>query len=154
MERVEASGAVQVRPMAAADVPAVVGIEVQVFGSPWSRETFASLLARPGLEMLVLEDETQRVVGYAVLWCVLDQGELANLAVEPRLRGKGLGGLLLARVLEVARQRGVEKIYLEVRASNESALGLYRRFGFTDVGRRKGYYERPKEDAVIMMAHL
>jgi ribosomal-protein-alanine N-acetyltransferase len=140
--------------MSAADVAAVSSIETEAFSSPWSRETFTSLLDRPGLELLVLEDEHEGVVGYAVLWCVLDQGELANVAVTPRLRGRGLGAKLLSRILEVARDRGVETVYLEVRASNVRALELYHRFGFSEVGRRTGYYERPKEDALIMMARL
>jgi ribosomal-protein-alanine N-acetyltransferase len=140
--------------MRATDVEAVVAIETEAFTSPWSAETFTNLLDRPGLELLVLEDEREGVIGYAVLWCVLDQGELANVAVTPRLRGRGLGTRLLDRVLEVARARGVEMVFLEVRPSNERAVDLYRRFGFTDVGRRKAYYEHPKEDALIMSARL
>jgi [ribosomal protein S18]-alanine N-acetyltransferase len=158
MERVEGLGAappdVRVRRMAAADVATVVGIETDAFSSPWSAGTFESLLDRPGLELLVMEHESEGVIGYAVLWCVLDQGELANVAVTPRLRGRGLGRHLLARVLEVARERGIETMFLEVRASNERALELYRSFGFSDVGRRKGYYDRPREDALIMAAKL
>jgi len=89
-----------------------------------------------------------------VLWCILDQGELANMAITQSFRRRGLGGFLLARVLDVARERGIETMYLEVRASNEVALKLYTRFGFTDVGVRRAYYERPKEDARVMMAVL
>jgi ribosomal-protein-alanine N-acetyltransferase len=140
--------------MRATDVEAVVAIETEAFTSPWSAETITNLLDRPGLELLVLEDEREGVIGYAVLWCILDQGELANVAVTPRLRGRGLGTHLLARVLEVARARGVEMVFLEVRPSNERAVDLYRRFGFTEVGRRKAYYEHPKEDALIMSARL
>ena len=154
MEHVEAPAGVRVRRMAAADVKVVAGIEADAFSSPWSAETFASLLERPGLELLVLEDEREGVIGYAVLWCILDQGELANVAITPRLRGRGLGTHLLSRVLDVARERRIETLFLEVRASNEKALHLYRRFGFADVGRRKGYYERPREDALIMAARL
>jgi len=140
--------------MAAGDVKAVAGIEADAFSSPWSAETFASLLERPGLELLVLEEDHEGVIGYAVLWCILDQGELANVAVTPRLRGRGLGSHLLSQVLDLARERGIETLFLEVRASNAKALELYRRFGFADVGRRKGYYERPREDALIMAAKL
>jgi ribosomal-protein-alanine N-acetyltransferase len=89
-----------------------------------------------------------------VLWCILDQGELANVAVTPRLRGRGLGTYLLARVLDVARERGIQTMFLEVRASNEPAHDLYRRFGFSEVGRRKAYYDHPREDALIMAAKL
>jgi ribosomal-protein-alanine N-acetyltransferase len=140
--------------MTARDVAAVVEIETDAFSSPWSMETFTGLLDRPGLELLVLEDERDGVIGYAVLWCVLDQGELANVAVAPRLRGRGLGAHLLSCVLDVAKERGIQTVFLEVRGSNAAALELYRRFGFTDVGRRKGYYDRPREDALIMAAKL
>ena len=140
--------------MRPADVEVVSGIEAEAFTSPWSGETFTSLLDRPGLELLVLEDEREGVIGYAVLWCVLEQGELANVAVVPRLRGRGLGTHLLARVFDVARERGITRLFLEVRASNERALELYRRFGFEEVGRRKGYYDHPPEDALIMAASL
>ena len=137
-----------------ADVDAVVAIESEAFSSPWSRDTFLNLVDRPGLELLVLEDRADGVVGYAVLWCILDQGELANVAIVPRLRGKGLGRFLMTRVLQIAKERGVEALYLEVRVSNAAALELYRSLGFVEVGLRKGYYEDPKEDARIMMARL
>jgi ribosomal-protein-alanine N-acetyltransferase len=94
------------------------------------------------------------VIGYAVLWCILDQGELANVAVTPRLRGRGLGTFLLGRVIEIARARGIENVFLEVRPSNAVAVDLYRRFGFQEVGLRKGYYDQPREDALIMAARL
>jgi len=148
------SEGVRVRRMERADVGRVVGIETDAFSSPWSEETFTSLLDRPGLELLVLEDEREGVIGYAVLWCILDQGELANVAVTPRSRGRGLGAFLLASVLDVARKGGIETMFLEVRASNLKALDLYRRFGFSDVGLRKGYYDQPREDALIMAAKL
>ncbi len=145
---------VQVRTMRAEDVDAVVEIETQTFSSPWRKETFAELIGRPTLEMLVMEHAEEGIVGYAVLWCILDQGELANLAIVPRLRSRGLGARLMARVIEVARERGVESVFLEVRESNAHALELYRRFGLSQVGQRRGYYDHPKEDARILMAKL
>ena len=140
--------------MRAEDVDAVVAIEAEAFSNPWQRETFLELIGRPNLELLVMEHGSEGIVGYAVLWCVLDQGELANLAITPPMRGMGLGRRLLSRVVEVARGHGVETMYLEVRESNEAALELYRRFGFSQVGLRKGYYDHPKEDARILMAKL
>ena len=154
MEQVETPQGVTVRRLAAEDVDAVVAIETEAFASPWQRETFLDLLDRPGLELLVMEDSVAGIVGYAVLWCIVDQGELANMAITPNFRRRGLGSLLLARVLDVAREREVETVYLEVRASNESAVRLYTRFGFTEVGTRRAYYDRPKEDALVMMAAL
>lgn len=143
-----------VRKMRPEDVDAVVAIETEAFGSPWRRETFLDLIDRPTAELLVMVEEAEGVVGYAVLWCVLDQGELANVAIARHMRGRGLGRVLLAEVLAVARARGVETVFLEVRESNAPALGLYRRFGFSQVGHRRGYYDHPKEDARILMAKI
>jgi [ribosomal protein S18]-alanine N-acetyltransferase len=100
------------------------------------------------------EAGTSDVLGYAVLWCVLDQGELANIAVRPELRGRGLGARLLDEVVAACRRRGVTKLYLEVRDSNDAALRLYERFGFREVGRRRSYYQEPREDARVMALEL
>jgi ribosomal-protein-alanine N-acetyltransferase len=145
---------IDVRSMRAADVDVVAAIESEAFSSPWSRQTFLDLISRPNLELLVMEHGSLGIVGYAVLWCILEQGELANLAIVPHLRGQGLGTRLLAHTLEIAKGRGVEVVYLEVRESNAAALALYTRFGFTQVGLRRGYYDHPKEDARILMARL
>lgn len=154
MDSVDESAGAEVRAMRAEDVDAVVAIETEAFSSPWRRETFLELIGRRNLELLVIEHGSEGIVGYAVLWCILDQGELANLAIKPAMRGKGLGTRLLGRVVEVAREQGVETMYLEVRESNAAALELYRRFGFSQVGLRRGYYDHPKEDARILMAKL
>jgi len=140
--------------MALADVDRVAGLELEAFTSPWKADTFAALVDRPGAEMWVLEHEEQGIVGYFVLWCVLDQGELANLAVAASHRGMGYGTLLLGQVIEVARERGVEALYLEVRVSNTSAMKLYQRFGFGQVGLRKKYYDHPVEDGLVMVLKL
>jgi ribosomal-protein-alanine N-acetyltransferase len=140
--------------MMRADVGRVVEIETEAFTSPWQEDTFASLLDRPGVELLVLEDEAEGIVGYAVLWCVVDQGELANVAVVPGRRGKGLGRWLVGRVLDVARERGLTRVYLEVRASNERAARIYEDYGFREVGVRRAYYDQPREDARILMIEL
>ncbi len=150
----EDPGDVVVRAMVPADVRSVAEIEMETFSSPWREETFAGLLDRSGVELLVMESAADGVIGYAVLWCILDQGELANVAVSSRWRGRGLGRYLVSQVIEAARARDVTKIFLEVRASNERAAEIYRGFGFTDVGVRRDYYSDPREDARIMMATL
>lgn len=145
---------VAARKMTLRDVQRVAAIEIATFSSPWTADSFAGLLERPGCELWVLEDSESGVVGYAVLWCIADQGELANLAVAESHRNEGHGSYLLRRMVEVARERGVERIYLEVRASNRAAAELYRSFGFVEVGRRKKYYDRPVEDALLMSLEL
>jgi ribosomal-protein-alanine N-acetyltransferase len=144
----------RIRALRVGDVEAVVEIEREAFTTPWQAETFIGLLERDGVELIVMADAQDAIVGYAVLWCILDQGELANIAITPARRGGGLGFRLLAHVLEVARGRGVETVFLEVRASNQAALDLYAHFGFEEVGRRRGYYDHPREDALVMKAAL
>jgi ribosomal-protein-alanine N-acetyltransferase len=136
------------------DVETVVAIERASFASPWSESTFLALLEREGLELWVLDRVDAGVVAYAVVWCILDQGELANIAVAAEHRGQGYGSRMLSKVLDVARGRGVKSMYLEVRASNAGAAALYRRFGFEEVGVRPRYYESPVEDALLMVARL
>lgn len=136
--------------MTAADVHAVAEIEHEAFTTPWKAETFEGLIGRDGMELLVMEGSGGVVMGYAVLWCILDQGELANIAVRPEDRGRGLGARLLEEVLAVCRAHGVASLYLEVRASNAAAIALYERFGFRDVGRRRDYYQNPTEDARVL----
>ena len=138
-----------IRPMAPGDVDAVAALEGSVFSNPWNTDTFLRLLDRTGAELHVMEEEGT-VVGYGVLWCILDQGELANIAVAPQARGRGLGGRLLAHFVEVARLRGVRRLFLEVRQSNAVALQLYCSRGFQRIGRRRDYYERPIEDALVL----
>jgi ribosomal-protein-alanine N-acetyltransferase len=144
-----------IRTLELKDIDAVVEIEREAFTTPWQAETFAGLMEREGVELIVMTaPPDERVVGYAVLWCVLDQGELANIAIAPEERGAGLGTHLLRHVLDVGGRRGVHRVFLEVRASNRSALELYGRFGFEEVGRRANYYERPREDALVLRAEL
>ncbi len=148
-----ATDVLEIRSMIAADVAQVAAIEVASFSSPWREDTFHALLARDAVELLTAV-EGSTVVGYAVVWCILDQGELSNVAVAPSHRRKGLGRRLLKRVIEVAGARGVRHLFLEVRVSNSVARALYQDFGFEELGRRKGYYDDPPEDAILMQATL
>lgn len=154
MERLALPQGIAIRKLRPDDIEAVVAIESEAFTTPWQAATFEGLVDRDGVELVVITDESEGVIGYAVLWCILEQGELANLALSTSRRGAGLGAHLLRHVLDLARERGIEKLFLEVRASNERAIELYRRFGFEDVGLRRGYYDRPTEDARVMLATL
>jgi ribosomal-protein-alanine N-acetyltransferase len=135
--------------MAPPDVDAVAALEADAFSTPWNAATFLRLMDRPGAELHVMEEDGV-IVGYGVLWCILDQGELANIAVAREARGRGLGGRLLAYFMDVARRRGVRRLFLEVRESNVVALRLYSSRGFDQIGRRRDYYERPTEDALVL----
>ena len=142
-----------IRHMEDSDLDAVMAIECTSFSTPWSRASFGNLLDRDDASLWVAAVDGN-VVGYAVVWYVLHEAELGNLAVASGWRRRGLGRLLLDWVLEVARGRGVERIYLEVRASNLGAQQLYERRGFQFVGVRRRYYRAPVEDARVMCLDL
>ena len=139
--------------MTPSDVPEVARIETTAFSTPWSEGTFRSLLDRAGVELWVAEWGDQ-LAAYAILWKVLDEGELANIAVRRDLRGRGIGSGLLSRMLKVAEDSGVRSLYLEVRESNGRAREMYARRGFHEIGVRKGYYEEPREDARVLKKYL
>jgi [ribosomal protein S18]-alanine N-acetyltransferase len=141
------------RRMTDPDIDAVWEIENATFSTPWTADTFRSLLHRAPVELLVAE-RNDELVGYAVLWCIADEGELANIAIRGDLRGSGLGGELLDQVVDVARRRGVQSLYLEVRPSNAAAGRLYGRRGFQEVGVRRGYYSSPAEDARVLRLQI
>ncbi|MDX1568739.1 MAG: ribosomal protein S18-alanine N-acetyltransferase [Longimicrobiales bacterium] len=154
-----------VRPMTEDDLDRVCEIEDRSFSAPWKRRTFRGLLPRDDAELWVAEIDSEahdppegtappELVGYLVLWFVTDEGELADLAVDPEYRGRGVGGFLVGRAVDRARARGVRSLFLEVRESNEGALSLYRSRGFHVISVRKGYYSKPREDALVMLKSL
>jgi len=132
------------------DVDSITIIEDRVFPRPWSRETFNELLGRPSAGVLLAIRPEDRVVGHVVYWVVAGEAEIGNVAVLPGDQGRGIGGRLVDSALAELSQAGVGTVFLEVRESNEPALRLYRRRGFKSVGRRSGYYQMPREDALIM----
>jgi ribosomal-protein-alanine N-acetyltransferase len=133
------------------DLGAVLEIERASFADPWSRSSFTALLERPRVYFAVAVDRaTGAVLGHVVAWFVVDESELANLAVLPAARNRGIGSLLLNSALVAAAERGSLEMYLEVRASNAPAIALYTSHGFAEVGRRRGYYRKPVEDALVL----
>lgn len=144
---------VVIRLAASGDLARVVEIERASFSDPWSLSAFRSALNEERINFHVaLSGES--VVGYAVSWCVIDEAELANLAVVPAMRGQGIGAALLDRALSDARAAGCVVMHLEVREANAAARALYESRGFGMVGRRKRYYREPVEDALILRARL
>ncbi len=137
------------------DVARISQIERASFSDPWSPRSFGELLAHDGVFFRVLADAaSDEPVGYVVAWFVVDEAEIANVAIAPERRGQGLGRRLLDETLNAARLAGVTDAFLEVRTSNTAARRLYASRGFVEVGRRRGYYTRPPEDALVMRAEL
>lgn len=145
---------VEFRPCRDTDLPAIHAIERRTFPTPWPLEQFAGLLGRAAGLGWVAAIPGRPAVGYAVGWVAADEAELANLAVAPTCRGRGLGEGLVRAFAAEAGIRGARRLYLEVRVSNVRARRFYERLGFAAVARRKGYYRSPREDALALAADL
>lgn len=136
-------------PMVAEDLEQVLAIEIDSFPHAWTREHFLDELKSPHSFPMTAFDREGRVVGYICSMQLLEAGHIFNVAVIRDSRGQGIGEILVKNVLRECRERGADYVSLEVRPSNKSAISLYLRLGFCEVGRRKRYYENG-EDAIIM----
>ena len=136
-------------PMTAAELPQIIAIERLSYPLPWSEQHFLDELSSKVALPLVALDAAGVVLGYICAMQVLDEGHILNVAVAPEARGRGIGRLLVERVLADCRAAEAAFVSLEVRVSNHSAIELYRRIGFVECGRRKKYYENG-EDAIMM----
>ena len=141
---------VRIVPMTADHLDEVAELERICFSVPWSRNMLAEELDNMLSAFLVALDDSGAVVGYAGVQVVLDEGYITNIAVRPECRKQGIAGKLLQVFLDFAMANKLAFLTLEVRASNYDAIALYGSRGFRSVGRRKNYYEHPKEDAIIM----
>jgi len=126
----------------------VQAIENACFSPPWTREQLAHQITGERNVFLCAEDETG-VLGYVGLMTVLDEGYISNVAVAPEARRRGIADALLDE-LAARTKDTLAFLTLEVRASNAPAIALYEKHGFSVVGRRKNYYEQPREDALLM----
>ena len=124
-------------------------LERLCFSLPWTREQLMGQLPDADHEFLLAEYDGA-VTGYIGMMCVLDEGYISNVAVSPDYRRRGIGRLLVSEMLSRAEKKKLSFATLEVREHNESAIALYASAGFCPVGRRKNYYERPREDALLM----
>ena len=145
---------VQIVTMNGDHLDEVAELERVCFPDPWSRNMLKEELENDLAAFLVALDGQGAVAGYAGLQVVLDEGNILNIAVRPDCRRRGVAGQLLQGVLNFARGNRLAFLTLEVRASNYAAIALYGSRGFRGVGRRKNYYEHPREDAVIMTLDL
>lgn len=145
----------EITPMLPAHLEEVEEIEKICFPEdPWSRRIFAESLAEPNTTNLVARTPDGGILGYISFTVILDEGGINNLAVRPGCREQGIASALLDALRRTARERRLAFLTLEVRPSNQSARRLYARHGYREVGRRKNYYEHPREDALIMTWEL
>lgn len=145
---------VRIVPMTAEHLDEAAALERVCFSDPWSRNMLAEELNNDLSAFLAALDGEGRLAGYAGLQVILDEGTITNVAVRPDCRRQGVAGKLLQVFLDFARANRLAFLTLEVRASNYGAIALYGGRGFRTVGRRKNYYEHPREDALIMTLEL
>lgn len=141
---------VTLEPMVVEDIPRVLEIERESFRTPWPTDAYTHELKENRLATYIVAKLEEHLVGYAGMWVILDEAHITTIAVEPAFRGQHVGERLLIGLIEAAMERGARWMTLEVRRSNLSAQSLYRKYGFRDIGTRKGYYSDNREDAIVM----
>ena len=149
---------IRLRPMRLSDLRAVLALEEELFApDTWTAAMYRDELSRPDTRMYLVAvdvaDGDGGLVGYAGLIAYDDEANVSTIAVAPSRQGEGIGSRLLDALLEEADRRS-PVVILEVRADNDLAQGLYRRRGFTEIGRRRGYYQPSGADAVVMRREL
>ena len=141
-----------IRPMITPDIPAVTRIERASFSTVWPSDAFYNELGTNRLAHYFVGSFEDEVVAYGGVWVILEDSHVTTLAVDPRYRGRRFGEVLLLRLIDEAIDRGAAWMTLEVRESNAVAQRLYRKYGFTTVTLRTGYYSDDNESALIMWA--
>jgi [ribosomal protein S18]-alanine N-acetyltransferase len=148
---------VQIMPATLADLPDLLRLEEACFSAPWTRKMLEAELTGNQFAHFLVARETAKsatsdgpIVGSLCFWIVFEEVRLMNLAVAEEMRRRGIGAALVGSALRIGLIQAATRAVLEVRASNDAALALYRRFGFTQVSIRPSYYSNPVEDAVLM----
>lgn len=135
-------------------IDAIEALEKQCFSAPWTREMLIKQLPDDMHIFLAAVDDNGEAVGYVGLMNVLDEGYISNVAVSPEMRRQGIGDMLIDELILRVRAKKLSFVTLEVRESNLAAQMLYKKHGFAEVGRRRNYYVRPTEDAILMTRFL
>jgi len=132
------------------DIPRVLEIEQESFRTPWPREAYTHELTENRLAAYIVARADGEIVGYAGMWIILDEAHVTTIAVDPAYRGQHIGERLLVGLIDAALSRDARWMTLEVRKSNATAQALYKKYGFREIGVRKGYYSDNREDAIVM----
>ena len=137
-----------------AHIPQLAALERACFSLPWTAEQLSAQRKDAQHEFIAAVTEDGTVLGYVGMMTVLDEGYISNVAVGPEYRRQGIADALITRLDELCRARALAFVTLEVRAGNAPAIALYEKHGFARVGLRRNYYERPREDALIMTKYF
>ena len=139
----------KILPMEPRHTAQIAALERLCFSAPWSEDSVRSELDNP-LSLWLVAEENGEVAGYIGSQTVLGEADMMNVAVAPACRRRGIAAALVEALIGALDAGGAYALTLEVRASNEPALALYRGLGFCEIGRRKNYYSKPREDALIL----
>ncbi len=131
----------------------IITIEKSCFADPWSDRSIALAVENDTVRTVCLTQNNE-VLAFAMYVFAADEGEILNIAVSPEYRGRGCAKKLMAHILDEGKKEGCNTVFLEVRESNSSARGLYKHFGFSEIGIRKNYYRYPVENAVLMALEI
>lgn len=145
----ENQGNYRIRPMTRADIPAVAELERAYFSIPWT-ETCLEESFDSGYYLFLVAEAAGGIVGYGGMLMSFDEGDITNIVVSESVRGKGIGTELTKNLVNEGERLGLSAFTLEVRVSNRKAIHIYEKLGFLSEGIRKGFYEKPIEDAMIM----
>ena len=139
----------EIRRISGNDIDAVASLEAEIFPDPWSVKSIKETCENQNACVLGAYKKG-KLIGYVIFYYVLDEGEIARIAVSPLYRRQGVAEQIFAGLLAFCAEKNIERILLDVRISNEPAIAFYRKAGFADDGIRKNFYENPKEHALLM----
>jgi len=142
-----------IRKAQKSDVPGILKIENDLFPDPWDEQLFIDLLDKENKYFFVKELNGD-LAGYVVFERIVDEGHITNLGVAKPYQKKGIATQLIGNIIDLAKGMKIGIIFLEVRQGNEAAKRLYSRFGFKEIGKRKAYYPKANEDALILALEI
>ena len=144
---------IKIKPLTEKELDQVLALDNICFGGLWSLRSYKREIDSPNSSLFIMTIDYQleeKVIGLACYWAILEEAHITILAIHPDFQGKGLGKLLLNHLLQEINKQDLKTATLEVSANNQKALNLYQKFGFKEAGRRKKYYQKTGEDALVL----
>ena len=145
---------IEILKMTTEHIKDVHKIEEDCFSIPWSEKAFYDEVTKNKMSIYIIAKEDNKIIGYGGMWHVINEGHITNIAVKKEYRQKGVGSKIVNALIDIAKEKEMIGITLEVRKSNLVAQDIYKKYGFIMEGIRKEYYDDNKEDAIVMWKHL
>lgn len=142
-----------IRRMKESDIPEVARLEKEIFPDPWSEGAISETFEQEQTLLLVAYED-RKLIGYLILYFVLEEGEITRIAVIPECRRQGVGARMLLELEDLCEDNGITKLLLDVRESNETAISFYTSYGFVQDGVRRNFYSDPQEDGILMSREI